>query len=143
MTAQHRESSRMLPRETVRRFLKFGIVGSGGFVVDSAALLLASSVLGLDPYSGRILSFLTAATFTWYANRKFTFADRNSASPVIEWARFLAANATGMVANFLAYGLVISLFGTEPGILIAAVAAGSLAGMVLNFTLSARFVFRG
>ncbi|WP_193179829.1 GtrA family protein [Nisaea sediminum] len=133
----------MIAPGTVKRFLKFGIVGCGGFVVDSAALLFASALLGLDPYSGRILSFLAAATFTWYANRKFTFADRNSTSPLVEWARFLAANATGMVANFLAYGLVIALFGTEPWVLVGAVAAGSLSGMVLNFTLSARFVFRG
>ena len=41
-----------------RQFLAFCIVGAGGFVVDAGFLALALNVLGLQPYSGRVLSYL-------------------------------------------------------------------------------------
>ncbi|NCY23754.1 MAG: GtrA family protein, partial [Alphaproteobacteria bacterium] len=39
------------------QFLRFGLVGTAGFVMDSA-VLLAMLALGLGPYAGRVASYL-------------------------------------------------------------------------------------
>lgn len=45
--------------------------------------------------------------------------------------------------NILCYFLVVYLFSLPPSGLPIAVAVGSLAGMLVNFTLSRRIVFTG
>ncbi len=132
----------MWPGTDITRFIKFGVVGCGGFIVDSSFILAATMILGLGPYGGRFFSFLIAATFTWYANRRFTYPDRRSSSLFREWIRFLTANTAGAALNFLTYMFGVYLFGSTSTILVLAVAAGSIAGMLLNFALSHRFVFR-
>ena len=54
------------------QFLRFGLVGAVGFLVD-VGVLYAMHGLGLDLYTARVVSFLAAATFTWLGNRFFTF----------------------------------------------------------------------
>ena len=122
------------------RFVRFAFVGAAGFLVD-IAVLYAAFALGVGPYSGRILSYLSAATFTWAINRRFTFA--TSAPPSLgEWLRFVLANASGGLVNYLTYaGLVTwgaGLF-ANPAL---AVACGSIGGLVVNYTASERLVFR-
>ena len=65
-------------RRSLGQFLRFGLVGTAGFVVDAAALT-AAMALGLGPYGGRVVSYLAAVTFTWAMNRRFTFAGAESA----------------------------------------------------------------
>ena len=120
-------------------FLRFAIVGALGFCID-ALVLLAGRVAGLDLYSGRLVSYLCAATFTWYANRWFTF---RSTDPrwVAEWWRFLCANSLGGVLNYGTYALLVAsatAFQTHP---VLAVGVGSMVGLLCNFLLSRRVVF--
>jgi putative flippase GtrA len=59
-----------------------------------------------------------------------------------QWGRFLLVNLVGFAAN---YGTYAALLGTSPVVArhpVLGVAAGSLAGMMLNFALSRRLVFR-
>jgi putative flippase GtrA len=129
-------------RKMIEQFLRFGVVGTVGFVVDSA-VLLGMLALGLGPYGGRIVSYLAAASTTFALNRAWTFRAANRDAPVAaQWGRFVLLNLVGFAAN---YGTYAALIATTP--LVAAqpvlgVAAGSLAGMFINFALSRRFVFR-
>lgn len=45
-----------LARRSLGQFLRFGLVGTAGFVVDAAALT-AATALGLGPYGGRVVSY--------------------------------------------------------------------------------------
>lgn len=120
-------------------FLRFALVGAAGFVVDAATLYTVAA-LGTGWLGGRVLSYLAAATFTWGANRRFTFAVARPPS-LGEWARFLVANAGGGLVNLGTYsGLLLGVpVVTHAPVL--GVAAGSLAGLVINYMLSRRFVF--
>ncbi|MGH8328291.1 MAG: GtrA family protein, partial [Steroidobacteraceae bacterium] len=69
-----------MSREVLSQFVRFGLVGVCGFVVDVTVLYLALALLGVGPYVGRGISYLAAASFTWYLNRRITFADRKSAA---------------------------------------------------------------
>ena len=77
--------------------LRFATVGAAGYFVDVAALYFAKDVLGLGYYGGRVVSYLVAATFTWYLNARFTF--RSEELGVRQWGRFLAANSAGAVVK--------------------------------------------
>ena len=134
--AEETRSARLLAHP----FWRFAAVGAAGFFVDIAALRLGL-LAGLGLYFGRVFSYLCAATFTWWFNRRHTFAMRASPS-LREWAKFLLANSTGGLINYAVYSALVTFIAfvaTYPEI---AVAAGSVAGLAVNYLASARFVFR-
>jgi putative flippase GtrA len=143
-----------MTQQTSRQFATFALIGVGGLFVDMASLAAALHLLGLDPYGGRVFSYLMAATFTWYMNRQFTFTGVSRRGAIRQWARFLAANAVGAVVNYGVYVLVLKVgpwviagIGLWPEGLTAllpyaGVAAGSVSGLVFNFVLSKKLVFR-
>jgi putative flippase GtrA len=126
-----------------RQFARFAFVGAVGFVVDAAVLYLCLHVAGLGLYGGRLVSYLVAATTTWYLNRQLTFTDSDGSAPVRQWAKFLAANAIGGLVNYGSYSLVVALMPAHALVPLLGVAVGSVAGLVFNFAASRRFVFRG
>jgi putative flippase GtrA len=129
-----------------KAFVRFTLVGAGGYVVDTAVLAAGTNWLGLGPYSGRVLSIFVAMTFTWAGNRYLTFAQRRArgmGGMAHEWMRFVSANAVGALIN---YGLYAALVHSGPPPLndkYAAQFLGVLAGMIFNFALSHFLVFRG
>lgn len=137
--------TRMLGAERAalaQEFLRFGVVGTIGFLVDSG-VLYGMIGLGAGLYLGRAISYVAAATATWGLNRVWTFRGRGSGPVHRQWAMFVAVNLVGFALN---YGTYAALVATTP--LVAAhpilgVAAGSIAGMFTNFILSRRLVFRG
>ncbi len=127
-------------RETLLQFLRFAAIGTAGVFVDSAALYAAMNGLGLDHYSGRLLSWFVAATFTWAMNRRFTFADGRP--PLRQWLAFLAANSIGGFVNYAVYAALVAASPTVEAIPFLGVGAGSIAGLFFNFTVSKWLVFR-
>jgi putative flippase GtrA len=127
------------------RFLRFCIVGAGGFVVDASALALAIYGMHLDPYSGRLFSYLCAATFTWWGNRRLTFAShaaKGVAGMASEWLRFILANGFGGLVNYTVYSLCVAFAPAPIDNYFVALAFGVASGLAINFTLSSRLVFR-
>lgn len=125
----------------MRQFLLFGIAGTLGFLVDAG--VVSALVHGLDwnPYAARVVSFLCAVATTFAFNRRYTFAA--SAKNRGQAGRYLIAMIGGFAVNYGLYAALVH--GTE---LVRAwpvigVAAGSIAGLAVNY-LSARFwVFAG
>lgn len=127
--------------EKYLRFFKFGIVGTLGFVVDSAVLLLGTDGMGLDPYTARVISYVVAATTTWAGNRFFTFQDRPKAPAAKQWGMFVAVCAIGFVINYGTYAFLLNTVPAVQAFPVWGVAAGAIAGMFFNFVASSRFVF--
>lgn len=124
-----------------RQFLRFCLVGGVGFVVDAGALLLLIGA-GLDRYSGRVLSYLAAATVTWVLNRRYTFAGAAPQALHRQWAHYVGVNALGAGVNYLVYVgclLASDTFYRHP---VLAVAAGSAVALVFNFAANRYLVFR-
>ena len=123
-------------------FLRFALVGAAGFVVNEAALWIALHVFHLGKDAGWFFAFVPAVTFTWWGNRTFTFREHAStgASAILrEWLRFVVTNSFGALINLAVYEALIHLTTIDP---LLALACGVLAGMVFNFILSKRLVFR-
>jgi putative flippase GtrA len=125
-----------------RQSVSFGVIGIAGLLVDIAVLRLMLSVFGLGLYSARVVSFLAAATATWLGNRMVTFRDRRSPRHAEEWLRFLLVNAPGGAVNYGVYALLVTHVPVLAEHAALAVAIGSVAGMLFNFTGSALVVFR-
>ncbi len=122
-----------------RSLIRFALVGTAGFLVDAATLKLLLH-LGVDFYSGRLLSFFVAVTFTWYLNRIYTFQSRDPRL-LREWFRFVSANGVGGILNYTTYALLVAAFVWFRNSPVAAVAVGSIVGLVSNFLLSHHVVF--
>jgi putative flippase GtrA len=134
-------------RETLgqSRFLRFAAVGAAGFVVNEAALYSGLNVIGLGKYSAGIFSFLVAVTFTWWGNRVLTFreeAARGGGAMLGEWIRFVLANGIGFAVNYGIYAALITFAPAPLGNPYLALACGTVAGLIFNFSLSRRMVFR-
>lgn len=123
------------------QLLRFAAVGTAGFVADVLVLYLCLA-LGLGYYAGRAVSFLAAVWVTWQLNRRYTFASPSGRSAWAEWSRYLVAMLGGGVVNYLAYSAVVSFAPGLPFLPVVAVAAGSLAGMFVNFSSAKFLVFK-
>ncbi|MCB8881793.1 GtrA family protein [Acidisoma cellulosilytica] len=126
----------------VRQFFQFGVVGTFGFLVDNAFVYTAHFVFGIGLILAGILSFFVAATANWFLNRIWTFRGASTGRVHHEWLRYLASNALGFVLN---RGVYIALIATSALCVkhpVIALAAGSIAGLGINFVMSRRVVFK-
>lgn len=124
----------------VGQFLRFGVVGTLGFLVDAGVLTLMLA-LGAGPHGGRIVSYLAAASATYALNRAWTFRESARVPVARQWGRFVLLNLVGFAANFGTYAALLATVPLVAAHPVLGVAAGSLAGMFLNFALSRRYVF--
>jgi len=134
---RHATPARIL---VVRQFLKFGVVGVLGFVVDTSVVYALRYRLGL--YGAGVAAFVVAATANWVMNRLWTFRGQGSLKLHQEWARYMLANLGGFVLNRGTYAILVTLVPLCAEQPVLAVAAGAVAGMGVNFVLSRRAVFR-
>lgn len=122
-----------------KQFSRFAAVGVVGFVVNAALVEVVSPNFG--PLWAQCFAFPAAVTVTWWLNRRFTFGASRRALHY-EWLHYVFANSFGWLANNSAYlylVLHLAVAFHHPAI---AVAVGSLAGMLFNFTASRWIVFR-
>jgi HAD superfamily hydrolase (TIGR01484 family) len=125
------------------QLLRFACAGVAGLAVDLAVLFVTAPLLGW--YAGRVVSFLAAASTTWWLNRRFTFARAPGhavARPIRrEYVRYVAAMLGGAAINYTTYVLTLRGLST-PWAPALGVAFGSLAGMCANF-MAAKFLVFG
>jgi putative flippase GtrA len=125
---------------TLVQFLKFGAVGTIGFLADTATVYSLRRSLGL--YGAGVAAYVVAATITWILNRTWTFRGLGSDPVHRQWARFLVVNFGGFVLNRGTYALLVTFIALCAAQPVYAVGAGAIAGMFLNFGLSRAMVFR-
>jgi len=124
----------------VMQFLRFGVVGGLGFVVDTAVVYATRGWIG--NYWAAVPAYIVAASFNWLLNRLWTFRGQGSGPMHRQWTLFMATNLIGFTLNRGAYWTLISISVLCADNPVIAVAAGSLSGMFANFFLSRRLVFR-
>jgi putative flippase GtrA len=129
----------LVNRPMIGQILRFGAVGIIGFVVDAASLRLCLMAFGLDFYSGRVISFLVAATTTYALNRIWTFGGQASTRPHRQLALWLVLMSGSALINYGTYVLCLQLDPIIRQWPELAVAAGSISAMGINF-LAARFI---
>ncbi|MDE1896861.1 MAG: GtrA family protein [Rhodospirillales bacterium] len=121
-------------------FIRFAIVGTLGFVWDTGTVYLLRPFVNL--YIAGTCSFIVAATINWIINRLWTFRHVEHGAAHVQWVKFLAANAVGFVFNRGTFFLLVAFSPVVVKHPVIGIAAGSAAGLIFNYLLSKRFVFR-
>jgi putative flippase GtrA len=122
------------------QFIRFGLVGVIGFVVDTATVYATRHALGL--YGAGVLAYVAAASCNWLLNRIYTFKGQGSGPMHRQWAMFMLTNLGGFVLNRGTYALLVTYVPLAAEQPVIAILAGTAAGMFVNFFLSRKLVFR-
>lgn len=123
------------------QLVRFCAVGAAAFVVDAGAVEALVKLASWNPYLARVVSYLCAASFAWWLNRRYTFGAGQG--PVHrEWAKYLAVNISGGLVNYIAYAALVASFDFVRAWPWIGVAAGSAAGLLVNFAANKWYVFR-
>jgi putative flippase GtrA len=121
------------------QFLRFGTVGAGGVVVDTATVYALRGTIGI--YAAGAAAYVVAATFTWFFNRLWAFRSATRTAAGRQWAVFLATQSVGFVVNRGVFALLVTFSAFCATYPVVAIAAGVAAGMFLNFAAARRYVF--
>jgi putative flippase GtrA len=128
-------------RRGVRQFVKFGIVGASGFVVN---FIIFTALQKVDPahseaphyYVIYSIAFLSGGVSNYFLNRSWTF--RSSGHAGAEGAKFLSVSVLALLV-----GLVVSwLVGPYLGHGHKAWFVATLSGIVVNFFINKYWTFR-
>ncbi len=91
------------------KFIKFGVVGFSGLLIDFALTWVLKEKARISPYAANAAGFLVAASSNWYLNRIWSFESQNS-ELVEEYFAFLVVSLLGLVINTAALFVGIKKF---------------------------------
>lgn len=121
----------------------FAVGGGIGFVVDAGIVQMLVSFAHVNPYIGRIISFLVAATITWWWNRSHTFSARHSGRSLFgEWLHWMALMSGGAAVNYGAFVACLLAFPSWHKWPVLAVAVGSAIAAGVNFISARTLLFK-
>jgi putative flippase GtrA len=88
------------------RFIKFAIVGTIGFGVDSLTFNLVRSGLGLPAEISTVISFCAAVVSNFLFNRYWTYPDSRSKPVMSQITQFAAVNVAGLVIRTVVFAVI-------------------------------------
>lgn len=87
-------------RPLITKFLKFGIVGASGMVIDFGLTALCKGIFGIPELLSNAIGFTVAATSNYFFNRVWTWKS-TSKDVGIEYAKFFFVSLIGLGLNSL------------------------------------------
>ncbi len=91
------------------KFLKFGIVGGSGVVVDFFFTWLFKEKFKVQKYLANAIGFTIAASTNWFLNRIWTFESHNP-EVLNEDSQFLIISLVGLAINSLVLWILTEKF---------------------------------
>ncbi|MGV8857755.1 GtrA family protein [Rhodoglobus sp.] len=94
-------------RKLLGQFLRFGVVGLGGLVIDVAVFnllrltILSPDVLHEGPVIAKVISTTLAIGANWVGNRRWTFATAGRTGAAREGVEFALVSVAGMAIGVL------------------------------------------
>ncbi len=137
------ETLRKQPR-TIRQFLKFGVVGAIGSVVDFSVLIVLKEFLLLNLYVANTFSFSAAVFSNFLWNSIWTFRGTFRGRKRHRFIPFLLVSILGLGINQVILYLAHETTGLDNyqyGYLVAKVAA-TIVVMIWNFIANKYWTFR-
>lgn len=84
--------------DNVLRFLKFGVVGFLGMLIDFSITYLCKEKIKLNKYFANAIGFVVSASSNYVFNRNWTFESENSAI-LKEYLTFFLISTIGLIIN--------------------------------------------
>lgn len=119
----------------MNKFIRFGIVGSIGFLFDTTVFFILVDLIDLNIICSRILAFIFAVFLTWIINRNFTFCNSSSKIKSREYLYYFIIQTIGALLNLIVFSSLIYSFKIFQEILIIPLMIGSITAMFFNFIL--------
>jgi len=126
----------------IAQLLLFLLVGFSGFLVDTFFYFSLQLALGVSHLAARAASFVLAASWNWYCNRKITFLQAGRPNGLAQWTQFLVTSSISFVLNWGSYCFLTVSVPYFVERRYPAFIAGILIGTVSNFTFSKYIVFK-
>lgn len=141
--------SLFIRRKGVGQFVKFGIVGFSGAVVDFGILNILAILLKMNVYLSASISFIAAASNNFYWNKKWSFRDEAQNKKMhIQYFQYIIVVTGGFFINLLILRIFLPYFGdlfnvnTDSALVInLSKVVATIVVMVWNFVGSKKFVF--
>jgi putative flippase GtrA len=132
---------RVKGRRGVRQFVKFGIVGASGFLVNFVIFTLLQRVVpnhtaSAQYYTIYSVAFLAGGVSNYFLNRRWTF--RSSGHAGKEGAQFLSVSVLALLVGLIVSALVSPSLGHGHRTWFVA----TCAGIVVNFFINKYWTFR-
>lgn len=86
--------------QLAKKFIKFGIVGASGAIIDFGITALCKGILGVPELLANAIGFTLAATSNYFLNRVWTWRS-TSKSVGVEYAKFFFVSLIGLGLNSL------------------------------------------
>lgn len=99
----------LLSKELLFKFLKFGIVGASGVIVDFGFTYLCKEIFKIQKYVANAIGFTIAASSNYIFNRIWTFHSQNPEIG-LEYGKFLFISLIGLGINTLILWILVSKF---------------------------------
>lgn len=94
-------------QEVFFKFIKFGVVGFSGLIVDFGLTWLSKEHLKIQKYLANAIGFSFAATSNYYLNRIWTFKSENP-EIALEFSQFILVSLIGLAINTLILWLIVT-----------------------------------
>jgi len=132
---------RLTQRRGVRQFVKYGIVGASGFLINLVIFSILQHITPLDQQKARFtanysISFLFSGVSNYFLNRLWTF--RSSGHAFVQGVQFIGVSLIALVV-----GLIVSHL-AEPSLGAGHKTwfLGIISGIVVNFFVNKYWTFR-
>ncbi|MFA4852530.1 MAG: GtrA family protein [Bacteroidales bacterium] len=121
------------------KFLKFGIVGASGMIVDFSLTYLFKEIVKIQKYVANAIGFTVAATTNYFLNRIWTFHD-TAPEITVQYIKFFIISLIGLGINTLILYILVNNY-KKNFYLSKLFAIGVV--MVWNFSINLIFTFKG
>lgn len=91
------------------KFLKFGVVGFSGMLIDFGITWILKEKLKVNAYLSNSIGFISAASSNYFWNRVWTFESENKDIP-LEYMSFIIISVVGLLINNLVIYLLTNKF---------------------------------
>jgi putative flippase GtrA len=121
--------------------IRFGLVGSLGFIIDASILAALVHVLDWRPLAARVVSIAVAVLATWRLHRHWTFNAGRKRPPISQSLMYASFQLVTVSINYLIFSILVlggGVWRTHP---VLAVAVAAIACMGLSYMLSRHITF--
>jgi putative flippase GtrA len=101
--------SDFLSKAFILKFLKFGIVGFSGLIVDFGFTYLFKEIFKIQKYLANAGGFMIAASINYFLNRIWTFQSTNP-EIAVEYTEFILISIVGLGINTFILWFILKKF---------------------------------
>jgi len=126
-------------KATLLKFIKFGVVGASGMVIDFSLTYLFKEIVKIQKYIANAIGFTAAATTNYFLNRLWTFHNTDP-QITIQFFKFFFICLIGLGINTVILYILVSKF--KKNFYLSKLFAIAIV-MIWNFGINYIYTFKG